>query len=295
MKNYISIAFIIANILTGQAFAQSDAETVKKLAGLATYGNDAVGKYPLCNDVIKTYPNAIDWAAFKQRMKSENDLPADAEYTATYEPKTSSSNSGTYYPVGGGTCFSDETIVTIAFPAATDVGAIEITMEDLAEKFDDEETQGLHILSSVIEVIPDATTEFKKPCWAAVSGHTLGELYDKDDSVCKITYGSGHQETCTPKHRFRVEICDNTGKVTGCEWKAVSEIDKDKMHLLSDTQQPIKISSITTEVVDDWDGGWFLIDFDFFSDLDVHNLSVATGTYFVGEKANRVLVHNVKP
>lgn len=272
--------------------AQKLTEALKKLAALQPYGNTKVGRYPLCSDVINVYPQKVDYVAYQSRKKGNSETPpSDNEYTPVYAEVSRGSGL-----VSGGACFTDATIVTIAFPNISDgIGAEEISMVNLAEKFEDNETEGLHILSSIIEAFPDASGEFLKPCWGKVEGHTLGELHDEKDQICTITYGNNHQETCTPKHRFRVEICDNAGKRTGCEWKAVSEINPTTMNLLSDNNTPVKISSITPpkEIEDVW--GWPDVDFDILSDLDVHNLTISTGTYYVGAQGNRVLVHNLKP
>lgn len=299
MKNVIKV-MAIGCLVVNQALAQTttiSADVLQKLVALKTYGNDTIGKYPLCVDVRGVYPYAIDQNAASARIKGNSDVPpTEHEYVASRQslPNTTMSSP----PRNVGACFSDETIVTISFPHQYPNSGYEYTMEKVEDLFDDNNTYDIHVLSNLEEVIPDAPKEFKNPCWAKVDGHTLGELYDIDDSVCTITYGANgeNSQTCTPKHRFRVEVCDATGKATGCEWKSVKDINPANMKLITDGNVPVQIKSITTEVVDDWDGGWLLFDFDVFSDMDVHNLTInETGTYYVGKKGSRVLVHNYKP
>lgn len=300
--------------------SSKEAEGLIKLKGLAKYGSSNLGQYPLCEDVINIRnfvaegtiaqffnefaPQALqaftshkfsyDINAFRDRLTAGSDGLSGKYLAANTSPPQKNTGSSSIVPTGGA-CFTGETNVTLTQPHKNQNFSWEINFEDLNYVFESN-SYDLHVLSSPVESIPDAPADYLLPCWGKINGLTVGELYDKDDSVCTITYGdNGHAETCTPKHRFRVEVCDASGKATGCEWKPVSEIDSTKMNLISDSGQPVKISSVTTKVVEDWDGGWLLVDFDTFSDLDVYNLSVETGTYYVGTKGNRVLVHNVKP
>jgi hypothetical protein len=279
---------------------------LEALQKLKVYGNTTIGgKYRKCDEVVNIRNNVKDkvWQEYTTKCDSKN-----MEYfTATHTMKFSTTmfldsvkahsefipdieRGSKYIPDPMLGCFGGKTEITI--------GQLEsdkyefANFENYYDNFD-KDAPG-YVLSSTIAEISDASADYQEPCWAKVEAAHRVDFYN-GANVCTITYKPEGQTafSCvtTPRHAFRVQVCEPNGQKS-CTWKVVSEIDPETMKLISDSNMPVEILSKTTSTVQDGWGWPSWADFDFVVDFYVYNLSVETGTFYIGDSKHRVLVHN---
>jgi hypothetical protein len=256
-------------------------------------------RHPICKDVVGVFNQVLEKT---NEVFSKKCLPFAADLfspthkilivndTAQIAQRTSARiNSKT----GDGQYFTKDTLLTIRRQTgdANKDSAQSIQISRFARLWNPSNPP--YILASPVDEIPKAAEEYLQPCWTVPTYFKELPVQDGLD-MCKITYSDGISiATCNSLPSTTMDvICDDENDSI-CEWKFVSEINN-QMHLVSDTNKPVKIINVEPEKIQDWAAGtWFeYIDLDLTPDASLYRLSTLTGTFYIGDQDHRILVHN---
>jgi hypothetical protein len=289
-------------------------ESLKKVMLYFDKGQSLGGKFPKCEDVVNVANQTK--ARIAEKFKNtciDPDIVADMEnsnYRLSYQFLQSEFNDSTYsfrmkkgsegeiaqskvtiIPYQNFGCFDDQTRITVMNNSTHEVKMQ--SFEDFVIYWNNNQHantfEDIYVLSSPIEMIPDAASEYLGSCWTRVKGYTVAGLNaGKVDDICTVSWdatdGTYGKCVATPDHRFRVEITDANGNKT-YQWKQLKDVNTDKMRFVNEAGKSVTVFSIIKDKVKDVN--WVR------DDMKVYNLMTESGVYYIGDPNRRALVHNV--
>lgn len=281
-----------------------------KLAQLETMGNDEIGYYPLCSEIVKVYlqeKQAILEQAQQEYLLPEEHTMIQVEVGINKAEDQRHIDLGQESDVhlvsdrkGGysshNNCFTGNTPVTVFYSETFKLGLNHYEREkvfrsiELQEMYEHREDTQFHVLSSSLGKIEKAPTRYHKDCWARVNQVYLGHV---DHGKNMITLGIGNKDAqqhfeVTPQHRFYAYLEGECSESSLYVWQEAQNLQHTDIRLYQGEEGQLCPINYTSKYTVEGGGIGNLMP------KKVYNLNTDTHVYYVGPKANQVLVHDTK-